>query len=103
MRDEPTRTDDERSFTIPVAGSVLWRLVRFFRLKHIFRNHIDRKSCDGDPKPREHVAEHGAVGENRVLTPRLALCPWISIQWGWIGHLSSKKAAQRHHSQNTEC
>ena len=75
-------------------NSMSWLVMRFVRLKQIFCNHIDRKCCDGDPEPRKDVAEHSAIGENGVLTPRLALRPWVPVQWGWIGHLPNNKAAQ---------
>ena len=69
-------------------------MVRFVRLKDVFRNDIDRKRGDGDPKPGEDVAEHGTIRENGVLTPRLAFRPWIPIHWGWVGHLQGNEAAQ---------
>jgi len=75
------------------SSSMLRCMVRFVRLKDVFRNDVDRKRGDGDPKTREDVAEHRTIRENGVLTPRLAFCPWIPIHWGWVGHLQ-KKAAQ---------
>lgn len=73
---------------------MLWCVVRFVRLKKVFCNDINRKGGDGDPKTREDVAEHSAVGENGVFAPRLTFCPWIPVHWGWVGHLPNNEAAQ---------
>ena len=75
-------------------SSMLRYVLGFVRLKDVFRNDVDRKRGDGDPKTREDVAEHGTIRENGVLTPRLAFCPWVPVHWGWVGHLPSNKAAQ---------
>jgi hypothetical protein len=42
-------------------SSMLWCVVGFVRLKDLFRNDIDRKCGNGDPKTREDVTEHGTV------------------------------------------
>ena len=72
------------------ASSMLRCVVRLVRLKDIFCNDINRKGSDGNPETREYVPEHGTVGENGVFTPRLAFCPRIPIQRGWVGHLPEK-------------
>jgi len=38
---------------------------------------IGGEGDDGDTEPGEQAAEHGAIGEDRVLAPGLALCPGI--------------------------
>lgn len=69
---------------------------RFVRLKQVFCDDIDRKGSNGDTETREDVAKHGAIGENGMFTPCFTFCPWVPVQWGWVGHLPNKKKdAQR--------
>lgn len=67
----PTQTPD-----LVMCGVLLLVGLR----KHVVCYYIGCESDDGDAESREDVPEHCCIREDWVFSPRLALCPRITIK-----------------------
>lgn len=56
-------------------------IVEFRAEDEVVCKDIGREGDDGDPEPREEIAEHHAFLENGTMAPGIPLRPWISEKW----------------------
>lgn len=66
-------------------------MVLFLRCgeEHVLCDNVRCERDDGDSEARKHFAKHSALGEDRMLPPRILFGPRAAVQWwrGWIRHL----------------
>lgn len=63
----------------------MFRLLWLDAAIHVICDHIGSEGDEGDAEAGEEVGEHCTIGEDRMLSPGVALGPWVTKEGRW-GH-----------------